>query len=114
QVLANASDAVIACGPDGVTITAWNPASERMFGWRASERMGNQLPTLGDDDVSRERAELLDRVRRGEQVSVVTKRIRQDRSVLEVRINYSGISGADGSFAGWMGVVTDVTEELAV
>src|SRR3954454_8196332 len=81
QVLANASDAVIACGPDGTTITAWNPAAERMFGWRASEIIGNSLPTLGDDDASREREQLLDRVRSGERVSVVTRRIRNDGSI---------------------------------
>jgi PAS domain S-box-containing protein len=114
QVLANASDAVIACGPDGVTITAWNPAAERMFGWRTSEIIGRQLPTLGDDDVSRERSELLDRVRTGERVSVVTRRMRNDGSVIDVRIIYSGMHGVDGTFAGWMGVVTDVTEQLAI
>lgn len=114
QVLANASDAVIACGADGTTITAWNPAAERMFGWRATEILGRQLPTLGDDDVSRERASLLDRVRAGEPVSVVTRRMRNDGAVIDVRINYSEIRGPDGSFTGWMGVVTDVTEELAV
>lgn len=114
QVLANASDAVIACGADGTTITAWNPAAERMFGWRATEILGRQLPTLGDDDVSRERASLLDRVRAGEPVSVVTRRMSNDGAVIDVRINYSEIRGPDGSFTGWMGVVTDVTEELAV
>src|SRR3954454_15324414 len=67
QVLANASDAVIACGADGVTITAWNPAAEAMFGWTAEEILGEQLPTITDDKATSERADLLDRVRAGEQ-----------------------------------------------
>jgi PAS domain S-box-containing protein len=114
RVLENASDALIACGPDGVTITAWNPAAERLFGWKAVEVLGSRLPTVGDDDRSRERGELLDRVRAGEQVSVVTSRVRRDGTAIDVRINYSAIQDPNGDFAGWMGAVTDVTEELAV
>jgi len=114
RVLANASDAVIACAADGVTITAWNPAAERLFGWSSLEVLGRQLPTLGDTDAERERLAILDRVRAGERVSVVTRRVHKDGHPLDVRINYSAITGADGSFAGWMGTVTDVTEELAV
>ena len=112
QVLANASDAVIACGPDGVTITAWNPAAERLFGWHAEEVLGRSLPTLGDDAVQQERQDLLDRVRAGEPVSVVTRRVRKDGSAIDVRINYSAITRPDGGFGGWMGTITDVTHEL--
>ena len=114
QVLANASDAVIACGPDGVTITAWNPAAEAMFGWTADEILGQTLPTITDDRATSERAGLLDRVRAGEHVSVVTRRAHRDGHELDVRINYSAIRGADGAFAGWMGTVSDVTQEMAI
>lgn len=112
QLVANASDAVIACAADGVTLTMWNPAAERLFGWRSDEVIGEQVPTLGDRDAQRERADILDRVRGGERVSVVTRRVRKDGSPVDVRINYSAIPSPDGSFAGWMGTVTDVTEEL--
>src|SRR3954468_24028436 len=114
RVIAHASDAVIACGPDGVTLTAWNPAAERLFGWKADEVLGRQLPTLGDDDVSRERADLLARVRAGELVSVVTRRTRRDGTAIAVRINYSAIRAADGTFGGWMGTVTDVTDAVEI
>src|SRR4051812_28515066 len=114
QVLANASDAVIACGPDGVTITAWNPAAERLFGWKADEVLGTQLPTVGDDAAGAERAVLLDRVRRGEEVSVDTRRTRRNGDVIDVRIHYSAMRDADGAFGGWMGTVSDVTDELSI
>ena len=113
QVLANASDAVIACGPDGVTVTAWNPAAERMFGWTAEEVIGRQVPTVGGEAGERQRRAMLDRVRRGEQVLIVTRRVHKDGTGIDVRINYSAITAADGGFAGWMGTVTDVTTEIA-
>jgi two-component system, NtrC family, sensor histidine kinase KinB len=114
RVLANASDAVIACAADGVTITAWNPAAERLFGWSAEEVVGRRLPTVGDDAASQERADLLDRVRAGEEVSADARRMRRDGSVIDVRIHYSAIRDADGAFAGWMGTVSDVTDELSI
>lgn len=114
RVVANASDAVIACATDGVTITAWNPAAEALFGWLAEEVLGRQLPTLGDDDAGRERAAVLDRVRAGERVSVTTRRVHRDGHPIDVRINYSRIPAPDGGFGGWMGTVTDVTEQVAV
>jgi len=112
QVLANASDAVIACAADGATITAWNPAAERMFGYAADEVLGTSLPTLPGVASQQERAETLERVKAGEQVTVVTQRSRKDGSTLDVRISYSAIRAVDGGFGGWMGVVSDVTEEL--
>jgi PAS domain S-box-containing protein len=115
RFVANASDAVIACAADGETITAWNPAAEALFGWSAGEVLGQKLPTLGGDvDAGRERAAVLDRVRRGERVSVITRRIHRDGHAIDVRINYSRIPGPDDTFGGWMGTVTDVTEQVAV
>lgn len=114
RIVANASDAVIACAADGVTITMWNPAAERLFGWRSDEVIGLQLPTIGDPAVERERAKILDRVRAGERVSAVTRRVRKDGTPVDVRINFSAIPAPDGSFNGWMGTVTDVTEEMAI
>lgn len=114
RLLENASDAVIACAADGVTITMWNPAAERLFGWRSDEVIGRQLPTLGDTDVERERSDLLDRVRAGERVSVVTRRVRKDGTPIDVRISYSVLPAADGGFNGWMGTVADVTDEIEV
>src|SRR4051812_6734753 len=114
RLVVNASDAVIACAADGVTLTMWNPAAERLFGWRSDEVIGQQLPTLGDRDVEQERSDLLDRVRAGERVSIVTRRVRKDGTPIDVRINYSALPSADGTFTGWMGTVTDVTEEVAV
>ena len=113
QVLANASDAVIACAADGVTITAWNPAAERMFGYQAADVLGRTLPTLPGEEAEQERADTLRRVKAGERVSVVTTRRRADGTPIDVRINYSAITMADGSFGGWMGTVADVTEEVS-
>jgi NtrC-family two-component system sensor histidine kinase KinB len=113
EVLANASDAVIACAADGVTITTWNEAAERMFGFAAADVVGSALPTLAGVATEQEREATLARVKAGERVSVVTTRLRADGTPIDVRINYSAIRAADGSFGGWMGVVTDVTEDLA-
>jgi PAS domain S-box-containing protein len=42
RVIAVASDAFVSITADG-TITAWNPAAERTFGWTEAEALGTQL-----------------------------------------------------------------------
>jgi PAS domain S-box-containing protein len=110
-VLDNASDALIATGPDGVTVTEWNPAAERLFGWPARDIVGKPLPTVPGQDASLERDRIFERVRNGERPEITTRRRRADGSEILVRIAYSGLTDRRGRFSGWMGVVHDVTEE---
>jgi PAS domain S-box-containing protein len=113
DVIASASDAIIACGPDGVTVTMWNSAAERIFGYDAVDVLGRPLPTVPGEPGRLEREAIMARVKAGERVQLVTERTRADGTLVDVRINYSGLTDERGGFAGWMGVVQDVTAELA-
>src|SRR5260370_12909740 len=42
--------AVVSADLDG-KITAWNPASERIFGWSAAEVIGNRAPFVPEDKL---------------------------------------------------------------
>ena len=45
QLLDAVGEAVIAADRDG-TITSWNPAAERLYGWSAEEAIGQRLADL--------------------------------------------------------------------
>ena len=111
-IIENASDAIIATGDDGITVTVWNPAAERLFGWSAGEVVGRPLPTVDSPELRAQREALLDKVRAGGTASLVTRRRHKDGHEIDVRIAYSALTDERGQFAGWMGMLEDATAEV--
>jgi PAS domain S-box-containing protein len=67
-VVDSAHDAIVGQGEDG-TIVSWNPAAERLLGWREGEARGNELVALAVPADYREPVrEALRRARRGQDV----------------------------------------------
>ena len=44
-VLASSADAVV-CVDSELRVALWNPAAEKLFGWRAEEVLGGELPIV--------------------------------------------------------------------
>ena len=111
-VIACAADAIIAVGTDR-TVTVWNPAAERMFGWRASEVIGQEPPFVPDELMAEHNA-VLERVAGGGEVSFATRRICQNGALVDLRIDASALVDADGRLAGWVSVCHQTRDEEAV
>jgi PAS domain S-box-containing protein len=92
------------------TITRWNPAAERMFGWSADEVVGGKArhqPAGREAEL----AELMRRVRAGEvYTSVESKRVRSDGAYIDVEISAAPIRDANGEVISHMALFTDITE----
>jgi len=88
-VIECAADAIVAFGTDQ-TVMLWNPAAERMFGWTAAEVVGLEPPII-PEELKAEHNAVLERVRSGGQISFATRRIRKDRSVIDLRIDTSAL-----------------------
>ncbi len=99
-VLDCAADAILAIGPDR-TISLWNPAAERLFGWTAAEIVGLEPPFV-PEELRAEHHAVLERVASGGQVSFATRRVRKDGSVLDLRIDASRMTDSAGEFSGWV------------
>jgi PAS domain S-box-containing protein len=92
----------------------WNPAAERMFGWRADEVVGRPVPYvppgLSDEFDETRRITLT-----GESIAgFETTRRRKDGSLVEVSLSTAALVGPDGDVTGFLGVVEDVTERRRV
>jgi PAS domain S-box-containing protein len=107
-----AADAIIVFGTDR-TITLWNPAAERMFGWKASEVVGLDLAFI-PEELKAEHNAVLEHVASGGQVSFTTRRLRKDGSLLDVRIDTSGLVSSAGLTLGWVSVCHQTADDDAV
>ncbi|WDT82070.1 MAG: PAS domain S-box protein [Candidatus Manganitrophus sp.] len=95
-----------------LNVKMWNPAAERLFGWRTEEILGRPLPI-----IPREKQEefqlYVDRlVGDGPTfVNAPKRRVRKDGTVIDVRVSTALLRNADGKVNGIMGIFTDITEE---
>jgi PAS domain S-box-containing protein len=108
-VIESAADAIVAFNTDH-TIMLWNPAAERMFGWTAEEVIGLDQPTIPEEHAAEHNA-VFERVRSGGQVSFATRRIRKDGSVIDVRIDTSALTDANGDVIGWVNICHQTGED---
>ncbi len=106
----SSSDAIITMSLDG-TITGWNPAAERLFGYGTAEAVGENITLLVPDDRLPEIRDALRRIGWGERVEHnETVRRRKDGSPIEVSIGISPIKSTSGTIIGISKVVRDITE----
>jgi PAS domain S-box-containing protein len=106
----SSSDAIITMSLDG-TITGWNPAAERLFGYGAVEAVGQNITLLVPEDRLPEIRDALRRIGWGERFEhSETVRRRKDGGLIEVSIGISPIKSSAGTIIGISKVVRDITE----
>lgn len=90
-------------------VRSWNPAAETLYGWRAAEVIGRELPTIGqhrEDHLRlRERA-LQGEVLRGVEVT----RIKKDGTPVTVSLSVAPIHDGSGQVTGMLSIAADLTE----
>lgn len=92
-VLAASADAVV-CVDSELRVTFWNPAAERLFGWRKEEVLGGELPIV-PAELRAEHGAVLEHVRAGTPLSIHTRRMRKDGTVVDVRVNTNRVPAAE-------------------
>jgi len=109
-LVASSDDAIIGMGLDG-TITAWNEAAERMYGYPAHEAIGQSIRLLVPEDRQREESEVLARIKQGERVEhFETTRCRKDGICFPVSLSMSPIRDESGTVIGASKIARDITE----
>ncbi len=92
------------------SLTFWNPAAERIFGWTEAEVIGQPLPVL-PANLQEEYQEWLAKFRNGESLAAVERtRVRKDGSRIEVVIWTAPLRDASGQINGTIAIDSDVTE----
>jgi PAS domain S-box-containing protein len=106
----SSNDAIITKSLEG-TITGWNPAAERLFGFTAAEAVGKSVDLIVPADRTTEAHDMLSRVGRGETIEHhETIRLRKGGSPVEVSISICPIRSPAGAIVGVSKTARDITE----
>ena len=131
EAILNSTDyAVISGSPEGI-ITSFNPAAERMLGYRMEELIGKHTPSIFHDaNEVEERAIILSKLLKrkvipGFDVFIVLAKtgvpdynewtyIRKDGSRFPVSLCVTAVKNPQGEIIGYMGIAYDITERRAM
>jgi PAS domain S-box-containing protein len=106
----SSNDAIVTKTLDG-TITGWNPAAERLFGYAAAEAIGKAIDIIVPPDRLSEMHDILRRIGRGEKIEhYETMRVRKDGSPLQVSLGISPIRTSTGVIIGASKTARDIGE----
>jgi PAS domain S-box-containing protein len=102
-------DAIVTESLDG-TITSWNPAAERLFGYTAAEAVGQRIDLIVPPTRAEEVGDILRRVGWGETIeNYETERLCNDRSLVQVSLSISPIRTPSGKIIGASTTARDIT-----
>ena len=108
-IVESSDDAIIGADRNGA-ITHWNKGTERLYGYSASEAIGNDITFLQPADQSDSR-QILARVLDGRQLrEYETVRQRKDGTRVSVALTISPILDSEGQITGKSAIARDITE----
>lgn len=109
-IVESSDDAILSESLDG-TILSWNAGAERLYGYTAAEIKGRPISLLVPDDLPDEIPQLLEHIRRGDQVSrYETVRVRKDGVHLPISLTISPLHDAAGNIVGCSAIGRDISE----
>jgi PAS domain S-box-containing protein len=109
-VVESSNDAIITKSLDA-TITGWNRAAERLFGYTAAEVVGERIDIIVPPDKHAEVREILHRISKGEAIEhYETLRLHKDGHEVDVSLGISPIRSATGEIVGASKIARDITE----
>ncbi len=106
-IVRSSDDAIISKSLDGI-VTSWNPAAERLYGYRVDEIVGRSILRIIPEDLRSEEDFILGKIRAGERLEhFPTVRVRKDGTRVPVSITVSPLRDALGRLIGASKIARD-------
>ena len=110
SIVSSADDAIISKDLEG-TVTTWNQAAEKIFGYTPKEMIGQPISKLMTANHLDEEPQILERIRRGERIDhYESERLRKDGRIIQVSLTISPIRDHMGRIVGASKIARDMTE----
>jgi len=93
-------------------VTLWNPAAERLFGWRADEVMGQPLPAIPEEWKEAARSMMEEDLGGAVRVGIEKQYLRKDGSRFDARMWTAPLRDGAGQITGTIAIFEDITAPL--
>lgn len=111
SIVNSSDDAIISKTLDG-TITSWNFAAEKMFGYTESEMLGKNISILIPPDRLLEESRILENIRNGVKVDhFATVRFAKNKKKVSISLTVSPIKDKEGNIIGASKIARDITDQ---
>jgi PAS domain S-box-containing protein len=113
-IVNSSEDAIVSKTLDGV-ITSWNAGAERLFGYTASEAVGQHISLIIPVNRRDEEVIIIERVKQGQRIEHFdTVRIRKDKTPLDISLTISPVRDASGKIVGASKIARDITQRKRI
>ena len=113
-IVDSSDDALVSKTLDGV-ITSWNAGAERLFGYTASEAVGQHISLIIPANRRNEEPVIIERIKKGERIEHFdTVRMRKDQTPLDISLTISPARDASGKIVGASKIARDITQRKRI
>jgi PAS domain S-box-containing protein len=113
-IVDSSDDAIVSKTLDGI-ISSWNGAAERLFGYTASEAVGQHISLIIPSNRRNEETVIIERIKRGERIEHFdTVRVRKDKTLFDISLTISPVRDASGKIVGASKIARDITQRKRI
>jgi PAS domain S-box-containing protein len=110
-ILESSDDAIASKDLTG-TVTSWNRAAERMFGYTAKEMVGRSITKIIPPELQGDEAKILETIGRGEKIEhLETLRLNRAGERIDVSLTISPVRNDHGEIVGAAKIARDITQQ---
>jgi PAS domain S-box-containing protein len=109
-IVASSDDAIVSKTIEG-RVTSWNAAAERLFGFQASEMIGQSITRIIPPELHAEEDRILAQLREGRRIDhYETVRVAKDGRRIDISLSVSPLCDNTGRVVGASKIARDITE----
>jgi PAS domain S-box-containing protein len=109
-IVESSDDAIISKTLEG-TITSWNAGAQRLFGYTASEAIGQNISLIIPEDRRDEEKVIISKIKKGERIQHFdTVRVCKHNKLLDISLTISPLRDATGKVVGASKIARDITQ----
>ncbi|MEO6728993.1 MAG: PAS domain S-box protein, partial [Candidatus Dojkabacteria bacterium] len=110
-IIQSSDDAIISKSLNSI-VTSWNPAAERIFGYKSEEIIGSPITILIPEERMSEEDEILSKLKKGERIAnFQTKRLTKDNRLIDISLTVSPIKDSQNNIIGLSKIARDISKE---